>query len=465
MVSDKGSWWVQWHTEADFSRDGIVVLHRDSGMKVEHRLSCEWVDALSEGSVSWDQLFPQDAGSGVMPRPMRIRIRRLLERGFLQVKLSFDDGSWVCWQDAERFERKVETSGTAWRRRAGTHVRWEADQCIVESPGIRSRILTRNAAMLSDLMHCLHTGSDPNPAGERSVALRTLLVSAGMLVRDSHEQPEVAPAEGLDELAAWHERVFHSKWRLGGDASPVGALFPGYLAGREPPAVFPEEEAEEGVELLRADRNSLPQIQFCDVLAKRRSIRASGAAMTLEQLGHFLDLVHHPQEEHCQRVGEQQLPTLWRPTAAGGSLHELDLFLNLNAVEGMAPGLYYYASSRHVLVPVPMSDADRNAMRREAEAASHYDGSANVQILIFSRLQRLLWKYESMAYAITLQNTGALKQTLYLVATCLGLAPCAIGNGNERWLRSCPSLSSTKRWWVGNFLLSSGFTAQRGKGN
>ena len=465
MLSDKGSWWVQWHPEADISPDGIVSLHRGLGMKEKHRLSGEWVDALSEGSVSWYQLFPQDAGSGVMPRPMRIRIRRLLERGFLQVKLSFADGSWVSWQDAERFERKVESSRTPLRRRAGTYVRWEGDQCMMESPEIRSRIFTRNAEVLSDLMCCLHGGSDPHPLSERSVALRTLLVSAGMLVRDSDEQSSVEPAEDLNALAGWHERVFHSKWRLGKNASPVGAVFPGYHAGRVAPSVFPEEETGEGVALLRADRNSLPQIQFCDVLGKRRSVRVSKTEMTLEQLGHFLDLVHHPQEEHCQRVGEQQLQTLWRPTAAGGSLHELDLFLNLNAVEGIAPGLYFYASSRHVLVPVPMDEADRDAMRREAESASHYAGSANVQILIFSRLQRLLWKYKSMAYAITLQNAGALKQTLYLVATSLELAPCAIGNGNERWLRSCPNLTSTKRWWVGNFLLSAGSTALRDKGN
>ena len=41
------------------------------------------------------------------------------------------------------------------------------------------------------------------------------------------------------------------------------------------------------------------------------------------------------------------------------------------------------------------------------------------------------WKYASIAHALTLKNVGVLQQTLYLVATAMGLAPCALGGYSD----------------------------------
>ena len=37
------------------------------------------------------------------------------------------------------------------------------------------------------------------------------------------------------------------------------------------------------------------------------------------------------------------------------------------------------------------------------------------------------WKYNSIAYSLILKNVGVLIQTLYLMATDMGLGGCAIG--------------------------------------
>lgn len=45
--------------------------------------------------------------------------------------------------------------------------------------------------------------------------------------------------------------------------------------------------------------------------------------------------------------------------------------------------------------------------------------------------QRLSWKYASIAYAVILKDVGVLLQNMYLVATAMGLAPCALGSGDS----------------------------------
>ena len=50
-----------------------------------------------------------------------------------------------------------------------------------------------------------------------------------------------------------------------------------------------------------------------------------------------------------------------------------------------------------------------------------------VLLLITARFGRTAWKYEGLAYRLVQQDLGGLEQTLYLAATALELAPCALG--------------------------------------
>ena len=54
----------------------------------------------------------------------------------------------------------------------------------------------------------------------------------------------------------------------------------------------------------------------------------------------------------------------------------------------------------------------------------------DVFLVISARLSWIAWKYDSMAYALILKNVGVLLHTIYLVATAMDLAGCAIGSGN-----------------------------------
>ena len=50
-----------------------------------------------------------------------------------------------------------------------------------------------------------------------------------------------------------------------------------------------------------------------------------------------------------------------------------------------------------------------------------------ILITIAARFGRISWKYSSIAYALILKDVGVLLQTLYLMATDMGLGGCASG--------------------------------------
>ena len=76
-------------------------------------------------------------------------------------------------------------------------------------------------------------------------------------------------------------------------------------------------------------------------------------------------------------------------------------------------------------------------------------------ITLASRFQRLSWKYAAMAYATTLKNVGVVYQTMYLVATAMGLAPCALGGGNADRFAAAAGAEYCAESSVGEFLLGS----------
>src|SRR4029450_10317616 len=69
-------------------------------------------------------------------------------------------------------------------------------------------------------------------------------------------------------------------------------------------------------------------------------------------------------------------------------------------------------------------------LREAAESTAVPEDTLQVLLILAARFPRVAWKYESMAYALTLKHVGVLYQTMYLAATAMGLAPCAIGGGD-----------------------------------
>ena len=86
------------------------------------------------------------------------------------------------------------------------------------------------------------------------------------------------------------------------------------------------------------------------------------------------------------------------------------------------------------------------------------EASAAPQILITiaARFGRISWKYSSIAYALILKDVGVLIQTLYLMATDMGLGGCAIGSTNIELFAKMTGIEFHVEGPVGQFAIGRG---------
>jgi SagB-type dehydrogenase family enzyme len=299
----------------------------------------------------------------------------------------------------------------------------------------------RSAAELAEVVEGL---------GEEGARLfMAMLANAGALARQDGE----ATSEDADPpLALWefHDLLFHSRSRLGRHANPYGGTYP-FKGGIEPlPAARPP--FGDAIELPRPDMEGLAagDRPFSAVLEARRSVREYGERpLSLAQLGEFLYRAARVQKAAAQAG------VSFRPHAAGGALHELEIYPVVSRCEGLAAGLYHYDAFGHRLERVAEPGPVIDALLQMAAVTATIDAPPQVLLVITARFQRIQWKYRSMAYALILKNVGALYQTFYLVATAMGLAPTALGGGHSDLFAAAAGLDYLAETSVGEFVLGS----------
>lgn len=304
-----------------------------------------------------------------------------------------------------------------------------------------------------------------NPAlGDDTVnGFINLLLNAGALVAWA---PDAQPETGDDPaLMMWdfHDLLFHARSRQGRHNNPYGGTFR-YRGTVEPLPLIKAYPDAETIALPRPDIAALraADVPFTDVVETRRSVRDydEQALLTVEQLGHFL--YRSARIQQVLPTGPDMPDFSFRPHPGGGAVHELNIYPVIGNCAGVPAGIYYYNPLDHALHKVA---GDGELMRRLLYIAwITADRKSQPQVFfgITARFQRLQWKYESMAYAVTLKNVGALYQTMYLVATAMGLAPCALGGGNSDLFGLAAGLDYYAESLVGEFMLGSRGAAQPG---
>lgn len=205
---------------------------------------------------------------------------------------------------------------------------------------------------------------------------------------------------------------------------------------------------------IRLERAPLDQrLTFGAVLEARRSIRTySDEPLALGDLGQFL---YHAARVARRAESPARGTLTFRPSPSAGSCHPLEIYPVCNTVAGLEPGAYHYHPAEHTLRLVRPADAWQEEITRHARASTGdaCNRDPAVILAVTAVFQRTMWKYENISLALILKDVGALYQTMYLVATALALAPCALGGWmeaeNARWLGLDPLVESQ----VGAFLL------------
>ena len=338
-----------------------------------------------------------------------------------------------------------------WRLSRFAYLRRDDAVLVLESPLSTARLLVhdpRGAAAL----HRLGSGAAADDlAADTGLDRQAALDLLGLLVAGKFVEPEAA-VEG-DAARQWefHDLLFHGRSRLGRHEQPYGGVY-GFPDLAPLPALKP---AGEGVQVTlppapgEADQASA---SLASVMARRRSIRAQGAEpIDLVRLGGFL----HRTARHLRTLPTEQGELAARPYPAGGALHELELYLVVDRCGGLDRGLYHYRTGDHALERLAAPGPASEALLDQASATLGGAGRPQVLLVVTARFQRLSWKYRSMVYALVLKHVGVLYQTLYLVATDMGLAPCAMGGGDSDLFAEASGLDPLVEASVGEFALGS----------
>jgi SagB-type dehydrogenase family enzyme len=352
------------------------------------------------------------------------------------------------------------------------YLRRRAEDLVLESP--RARALLRICDPATPA--ALAAFATPQPikrhrtvgVGSASIELLTLLLDCGILFKTRADQGALRTAEGNGHLALWdfHDLLFHARSTEGRHANPLGGTHL-YAEAIDPlPAVRPSWPGEK-IDLRKLPAPpARPARPLSQLLRERHSTRDFDAAnpITLGELAHLLDAAARVQSIFTApaEAGGPPLGFAPRPYPSGGGSYELELYLAVGACEGLTPGLYHYDAGEHALVAIEAGPRDVATMLRQAQYAMDAAALPQIVITITARFGRVAWKYSSLAYSLILKDVGVVMQTLYLMATDMGLGGCAIGSTNIDLFEKMTGIAFHVEGPVGVFAFGRGAPAASG---
>ncbi|YAL83272.1 SagB/ThcOx family dehydrogenase [Dermacoccaceae bacterium W4C1] len=337
-------------------------------------------------------------------------------------------------------------------------LRRREDDLILESPLAMHRFVLRDpqlltwVAALSAVTHVRDLTSVEHP--QNALAVLGAWSAAGLVERsdpNGHFESDRDPT-----LRQWdfHDLLMHARTRSGRSDEPSGALSP-YRGRIEPlPAVVPPRaDASARITLPRPQDPTRSRLGLGQALEERRSIRDyDERPVTVAELGEFLfrSFRSRARFDPPQEGLESKIS---RPYPSGGGLYEHELYVTVLRIDGLDPALYRYDSADHSLELINSDEGARQQMAAVSAAATGVGSTPDALITLTARFARMSWRYRSIAYANILRSTGAIYQTMYLVATDLDLAPCALGNGDADLSARVFGLDYLQESSVGDFIL------------
>jgi SagB-type dehydrogenase family enzyme len=308
-------------------------------------------------------------------------------------------------------------------------------------PAAASGCTASELALLGDI--------DPDAAAAVLEALLTarILVSADERRAESCEPPK----------AVWspHELALHHRSRQGWHSLPTGGTY----RFQFPPEPLLRERAEPTgssavYDLPVPDLAKISESDptLTDVITSRQSTRQYDDAnpISVGQLAEFLYRVQHTSS---LRDTDDGLGIGQRPYPAAGHLCELEIYPLVSRCAGADDGLYRYDSVAHQLVKLAPADDAARRMLGAASATAMMEAPPQVLLVITARVQRLMWKYEGMGFELALKNSGVLTELMYLVATAMGLAPCALGTGDSAAFAQLSGIDPLVEPYIADFAL------------
>jgi len=326
------------------------------------------------------------------------------------------------------------------------YLRQDQGAAKLESPLSSCRVTIHDPLLAAFVFELCSSVSRELGAAERLFA--GILSSVGML--DSADTSSVS-------LPVWefHDLLFHGRTSPGFHPYPYGGTFRHKENRPAQPVVKSWPETTDVLPLASPSDNLQSKLQtpFVEVLNRRQSVREPGTrSINVCEIGAFLH-----ESARLKRVLDNpgyHCAASLRPYPSGGALHSLEVYFLAHRCEGLKKGVYHYDPQAHAVRPLAVSPEDLAGLLAVCPFPDTGWGLPDVTFYISSRFERTAWKYESIAYRLVQQDLGCLYQTMYLVATALDLAPCALGVTQCALLAKVLGIDPHSEPFVGAFTLS-----------
>jgi SagB-type dehydrogenase family enzyme len=153
------------------------------------------------------------------------------------------------------------------------------------------------------------------------------------------------------------------------------------------------------------------------VLHQRKSVRSFELEpLTQDQLSYLLWA--------CTGMTRRERDFQFRTAPSAGGLYPIETYVAINAVQGLAPGIYHYHIPDHALELVR-----KGALGPEVARSALDQGmcaKAPVVLIWTAIFERSRWKYDQRAYRYVYLDAGHVAQNLALAAVALDLGSCQI---------------------------------------
>ncbi|MBD2677099.1 MULTISPECIES: PatA/PatG family cyanobactin maturation protease [Nostoc] len=339
---------------------------------------------------------------------------------------------------------------------------------VLESPLSKFRIKLldwRASALLAQLAQpqTLESLTPPPYLGpETAYQFLKLLFAAGFLTAES-EPPAL-------QLWDFHNLVFHSRSRSGHHDYPlIDNIIDRWLD-------FPVVKPPMSDQIVPLPQPNLGALMYNDAtlteaIESRKSVREydDNYPIAIEQLSELLYRTARVKE---LLEAEEWFGDFWRknpdhkldfdygklskrPYPSSGAMYELEIYLVVQHCRGLNLGVYHYDPLNHQLEQLMESKDNIINLLGYSWMGEVLSPRPQIILVITARFGRIFRRYRAMAYAAVLKNVGILYQNFYLVATNMGLAPCAIGSGNSDTFGRLIGLDYLEESVVGEFALGS----------
>jgi SagB-type dehydrogenase family enzyme len=454
------------HVALEAQADGQVVARFEGFAQSFGKFSPTTVKRL--GELRTGLPLASIARGGAAGKEADLLVKRLARSGLVEYRLGpprgGNDHVVIEPQVADYWPQVSKISNTdtiALSRFA--YLRRRGKEMVLESPraGALFRIGdAKIAAALATLSQPQKIGRFRRERGFPGLEFLGLLLDCQILFKlKAGDTDGLRPSEGDPNLVLWdfHDLLFHTRSTDGRQANPMGGVYSYSKLMRPLPAVRPPWPGQ-GIDLSGAAHPLAPS-PFASLLDARHSVRDfdDEHPVTLAELAAFLQTAARVRAKWTDPadIGDHGPDVSYasRPYPSGGAAYELELYLAVNKCEGLARGFYHYDADRHILTPIEVDPEALEAQLSEAEFAMGASIHPQVLIVIAARFGRVSWKYSSVAYSLILKDAGVLMQTLYLVATDMGLGGCAIGTNNIDRFARMTGLDFSVEGPVGQFAL------------